>query len=649
MTRNLAVLILSSLLLSACGGIGNYINKKFPPVTIQEQQERAKSTAITALEGLQAPNLAFGVSLAEVRTILLSTERVAAAGITDIRLRSLNQLLKIDADFDRTFTSADGAEGTAKEILGRLKPRVVGTATVYAGITGAAQAKGDESSVLRLKLLPAFETVSVSKVTAAEEYDVTALGDVLASVLNRYADNITGELSRLPVMNVEVPARFAETLDPNRTVRINNPDIDGHAKFYGKPVAVPIKLRGIAPMIDENHVVVLAQFEGVSASNDEREPDTNLPDKPLSELLRLVLRDGFALQQFSDPVWVAVRKDLVSFAANDLFRQASLCASVKAGIARQRFSETVTFPDETTVDCTPTRDCTPKRSCDFRKSHDTRNCSACLLRKPFGGCLVRGNDPFCEAAKASQNAAYELDYVARKADCERLKSTEKLSCEAEKSGERALCETGKEFLKRLARTGKFANIEGGYSGSSSLAVCLREFALSQNLDRVHAVLEVAGAADIDVSLKFVPLDIVGHLTCQVPWTESQRFVANVPNQLVQVSAALRFAEGDAPGYTFDVAETQVDLRIRPGPTELLLSSTNMTLACRGPDLIKPLLIPATRFIPELRGDFKYKTSPMAVTTLVKLPTVELAGRTLKASIAETVHAIVLRGATGAKR
>ncbi|MAE58313.1 MAG: hypothetical protein CME69_05490 [Halobacteriovorax sp.] len=78
-------------------------------------------------------------------------------------------------------------------------------------------------------------------------------------------------------------------------------------------------------------------------------------------------------------------------------------------------------------------ECRPTRSCDFKIKKDTRGCSACLVKNPFGGCIVRGNDPVCEAAKAAQNAAYETEYALKKADCERIKSQQKLACEVLKT------------------------------------------------------------------------------------------------------------------------------------------------------------------------------------------------------------------------
>src|SRR5215469_13871451 len=68
-------------------------------------------------------------------------------------------------------------------------------------------------------------------------------------------------------------------------------------------------------------------------------------------------------------------------------------------------------------------DCTPKQECDT--AQDTRDCSVCLIKNPFGGCLSRATDPTCEAIKAAQNQAY----AASKASCEANKLSQKAQCE----------------------------------------------------------------------------------------------------------------------------------------------------------------------------------------------------------------------------
>lgn len=76
--------------------------------------------------------------------------------------------------------------------------------------------------------------------------------------------------------------------------------------------------------------------------------------------------------------------------------------------------------------CVPTRDCSQPLT-----ALSTRDCEACLVRNPFGGCAVRGLDPVCEAQKAASRTAAEAERAGRKADCERLKSVEVSNCRSE--------------------------------------------------------------------------------------------------------------------------------------------------------------------------------------------------------------------------
>jgi hypothetical protein len=72
-------------------------------------------------------------------------------------------------------------------------------------------------------------------------------------------------------------------------------------------------------------------------------------------------------------------------------------------------------------------DCTPTQACDTVR--DDRDCNACLLRIPFGGCMLRGNDPACEVSKVALNSAYAQGKLA----CEASKAAQKVQCEAAKS------------------------------------------------------------------------------------------------------------------------------------------------------------------------------------------------------------------------
>lgn len=107
-----------------------------------------------------------------------------------------------------------------------------------------------------------------------------------------------------------------------------------------------------------------------------------------------------------------------------------------------------------TVNCSSTRDCTPKRNCSVKLQRDTRNCSSCLLKAPDGKCLLKGNDPACEIAKATKNNSYQLEAAGKKIDCERIKTQKKLQCETQKEMEKSICEAGKISLKKVANAEK---------------------------------------------------------------------------------------------------------------------------------------------------------------------------------------------------
>lgn len=97
--------------------------------------------------------------------------------------------------------------------------------------------------------------------------------------------------------------------------------------------------------------------------------------------------------------------------------------------------------------CNMIRICAPVRDCSTSAQRDTRSCNKCLVTNPFGGCALRGNDPFCEASKAAQNSIYEAEAAAKKLDCERQKAVEKAACETEVFAARSSCQIARGQVK----------------------------------------------------------------------------------------------------------------------------------------------------------------------------------------------------------
>ena len=71
------------------------------------------------------------------------------------------------------------------------------------------------------------------------------------------------------------------------------------------------------------------------------------------------------------------------------------------------------------------RSCASTRPCDL--NWDTRNCGHDIDLGWFGKHHI--NDPFCEVAKAAQNAIY----LAQKVACEAIKAAEQVACEVQKA------------------------------------------------------------------------------------------------------------------------------------------------------------------------------------------------------------------------
>jgi hypothetical protein len=657
MKKMVASACVTATMLSAALGCGllqsdpvaKFINEKFPPVSLDQQRHQAISSAAGALSTLNAPNIAFGARTDDLETTL-STAPLRELGIRRVRVRGDDELLRIEGEFSHRFVDAGpDASAETKALLIRLSPEVSGEAVIYAGITSATTSNAPHETELHLKLLPVFHSIRVKSVVLEGKADVSIIGNLLEDLLNRYADNVTGELARSPIMDVVVPTGFSDTLDVSRAIRVVSRDIDAQVKIEAQPVTSPVRLLGVAWLVTDRSVSGLAQLVPVDSAIVGPTVGAPLTYPEVKRNFERLVADSFQLPQEPEGPWFAVRKDLVASIVNAAVSQAAACVSAR-GEAREQLSQRIAFPDETTVDCTPTRDCSPRRSCDFEPCRDTRSCNRCLVTNPStGGCVQRGNDPACEIAKAVENERCRVEAAGRRLDCERLKAQEKATCELEKSGEKVLCEAGKEALKRLARTGKFGDVEAGVNArTENFRICMRSFALTPDLTAVRAKLDVEGNASGDVSLKFTPLDIVGHLTCQAPFTENRSFQGALRNSEVTIASDLRLAAGaGAATVQFNVQPTTFSVRLQPSPTEILLTSPNMALACHGLNLLRPLVVSLVPFIPELRGEFDYEAKQQDVAVDLILPRQKLGELTVAGTIAESRKALFVFSELGA--
>jgi hypothetical protein len=638
--------IFSLFLLLSLGGctdpLTKLVNSKFPPVTTEEQRAAAINTTADALARVHIASLGVGVSLPDASAAVF-TDALRAQGITKLTLDGDKQLLRLTISFDRTFTEADAVENQdVAKLLRDGKPRLQGNLTIFAGLAGEVATPGS-APIIELRLLPAVETINITKIELSKKYDVTLAGAAIVALLNKYKDNISGELTRSTLTHITVPAMADRPVDFNKTFEVKSGSAQAAVITATNPVTVPFRVESIAWLVADNHLDALVQLTPIEAPPTQPTAVVNRTFEAIKDRFASHVKDDLAVPN-ADRTWIAIRKDVVAAAMNSLVRQAALCVSASAEVPNQHSETQIKLPDGMGIDCTPTKECSP-RQCSFESNHDTRNCSACLVHNPFGGCVVRGNDPFCEAAKATQNAIYTTDANLRKADCDRLAAQEKLSCEVEKSATKLLCETKKEALNALARTGKFANLDVDASmKTNDMKVCLRDFTLSPAIDRVQFALDVQGSASAKVNVKFVPLDIVGHLTCVMDWSKEQTFNASLRDSRVGISSDIHLiTDQSGARAAATLAAIPIKARLDPGPTEFLLKSPELLVKCPVLAAIAPTMIALTPFVPQLKGDIDYTLPVQDVSIKLELPEQDVAGKKLTGRVAATPVSLVVSG------
>lgn len=651
--------------------IKSLVDKQFPPIDVAQQRATAVGLGQKALLNLRDASFVASFEMEDIRTGIELLE-LARYNISELKVEPDQQMIFVDLTVEGVFDSkvVTGLEPDQAEILDLAKPEIVGS--LRFGLSIGTEIV--ENDVL-LRVLPIFSEVKFEKLELLGSLDIARPAEFITAVINKFSDNISGELTRAEFTKIRFPTSPVKEID--FTSSSSQSDDAGNSvdlRLETKPLSEPIHIGQSAILIEVDSVVVILEVSPTALPAPtvvEFEGSTEFVD--LQTNFEAAVTELLPAAEQPEGTWGVVAKNFLADVMNQAVNETELCFSGNATLAKQTFSEKIEIPDENAVDCTSNRNCTPTRQCDFddidcrqtkdcsqdrdcrsgrscsfQKNHDTRNCNKCLVKNPFGGCTIRGNDPICEAAKAAQNAAYdaahagrvldcerlkntekatceaekvtakaaceaekvtakgvcEADKAAKKGDCERLKSQEKAQCELEKTGERALCETGKEALKRLSRTGNLANIDGGVQGTGSVEICVRKFLVSDDVSTLALSLDAEGSASAEASVKFVPLDIVGHLLCQFPFTEDKTVSVNIPRQDIDINSDLEFENTiDGLKISTETSASNIGAKISPSPRDLILQSYNMTLACAPlAGLIHPINLSVGSVVPEMQGD-----------------------------------------------
>jgi hypothetical protein len=642
--------VLSVLSLVGCSDpLTEFVNAKFPPISVEDQRIVAIRSTADALATVHVPSVGIGVSIADANAMALP-ESLTKEGITRLKIIGEKQLLRIEASFERTFEGKDaGSNADAAKILDSLKPKISGDLTIYAGITSGV-ATASPTPVIEFKLLPAISTVKVRELQVAGKSDVSVAGETIADLLNKFKDNISGEIARNPLTSVTIPAVMGAPVDLSKTFEIKSGGVNATIVASTNPVTAPFRIGSVAWLIEENHFSALVQLVPTGAPPMSSTGVVEPTYDKIKERFDAQVKESLAVPD-GDKTWVAIRKDVISLATNSVVQQAGLCLTTSVDVPNQHSDNEIKLPDGLGIDCSPTAAC-DARQCTFSQTnHDERSCNVCLIPNIFtGGCTQRGNDPICEAAKASQNAIYAADANLRKADCDRLAIQEKTACEAGKVATKALCETKKEALNALARTGKFGNLVVDASmQTSNMKVCLKDFQLSTGLERVQFALDVQGSANVKVKINFMPLDIVGHIACVMDWSTDKTFTASLRDSRVGIGADIGLVTGN-DGFRANAKIGNIDIKAKldPGPTAFLVSSPDLLLKCPVLAAIAPTVVILTPFVPQLRGEIDYTLPEQQVSMKLAVPEQQVGGAAVGVQLTSTPVSLVAIGTISSK-
>ena len=285
------------------------LNRRWPVVTFDQQRQAAIDSAATELKALAAPNVAAGAEVATIRKIAF--EEVKMKGVTKLALSTDRQLLKLAADFDVTLRPEDlPPDSDKRSLVAAISPHVVGRVEIF--LTAAVAFSETPQRGLLVKLLPSVSRVQIDKITLKGSHDVTAVGEAIALLLNRYADNLSAVLSAIPLMTVTLPATLQDSFDPSGPIKVDlkgAPDLK--LSLAAHPIKSPFGLGAAAWLLDGEKVIVIVQVAPLDKL-PTRHDRVHVDFDGVKSAFKQGLHDGLGIVNSLGGVWVALGKALIA-------------------------------------------------------------------------------------------------------------------------------------------------------------------------------------------------------------------------------------------------------------------------------------------------------------------------------------------------
>lgn len=596
-------------MLPGCSKLEDMVNATWPPVSIEGNQWVGLRAALDSTKDLSVPDIYLSLDSKEFSTQVAALIEKQVPKLSNVAIEIDKQAALISADFE----------------ISEKEHNLIFTGKVL----GGASLRYDRDAIV---LLPAFKSVSLTKVKHSSGLNLDSLVPVANAAIKKFLDNLNGEISKRPETRVPIKMSLSDTFDIREILKKSgiSDEVEGNGIFSYR-----VYIKNLVSIFDKDKIQIL--FDVEIGEGDYTSPGVpSLPDDvsaddiaKMSDQLREVVTSRVANllshEENQSTVLVAVSREFIAKSVNGIFRELRLCASHDLSNKDIPFNTKIEpFKDTVVLDCAPTRDCTIHTKCE--KNHDTRDCRRCAdvpcptWSNPFRFCRKCINEPTCNIAKAAQNAGYQVAFdtcrakeAVWKLDCERIKTTDKLGCEA-----------NKEWLKRVRNIGSIGRVQGNAKLSGNGFVCLTNITFGPSLNSISVKSHVAADVKIIGDVKYTPHDLGHVLVCVPQWKDSFSARAIIPKQDINLKGTITFHENeDGLVITGKTEAHPLIATIEPPPFEAIFDANpHLYVECVAASIIKHVNVTAKAFgkddlAPFLSGNFEEEIPSQEFEFVVK--------------------------------
>lgn len=601
------IAVLLTVLVAGCGDdpLKGAINAAWPPIDRTEQALTAVEEARASVEGLQAPNVAVTLRIADALPWIERALGKQAPELKNPRIEFGAQQIVLEADFEKVVTDQQIA------ISGRLLGRI---------LVGA----GADAIILT----PAFLTVHVDKVKY-KGGDTHVVAPLVNAALREYIDNVNGQIKP-----VRVALGLSRTIDWNIAEKIEN--APGVTSVEAPDIKAQIVLARTSVLVDPSGVhalalAVVSHGRDVVTEEHIREicsgPPASIPEiscasgvlKPLCEVEKAArhtiastedanrerlcktlpadvararieprtnhafeehfnaFRSAFLLKResvtgrtdFEDRSQLAINRTFIAQAINEVLAVPAIRVSMAIAPPTQQFSQDVLLAKAPDLKCRENQ-----RSCDIQQDCSLAPCDGwpCDYNCKWYQADCHARKAGCEINKATVIKACQASEGVKKALCETDKSAKKLDCERLKGMEIAGCEINQGWLNDWSEH-KVGKIDGKVDASGEVDGQLQTLSVGEDLSFVEVGMSLKGTAKVGADLSFVPANL-GNLACQAKWSGHVRAAGIFREENLSLRGEISFVNADdtrPARIVLHLPEREVQFQVVPPPFQALVS------------------------------------------------------------------------------